>query len=144
MSFSVVCAEDVPFITEDEIKQSTAGTFYGDYRIRTAMRACEQWPKGKVAASFNQPVKSNIPILMISGDLDPVAPPWAAAGAARFLPNSRQITIPNTGHYFRFECVDDLSAEFMAKGSAKGLDDSCLKEIERPPFVTKLPSQLAK
>jgi pimeloyl-ACP methyl ester carboxylesterase len=144
MSFSVVCAEDVPFITEDEIKQSTAGTFYGDYRIRTAMRACEQWPKGKVAPSFNQPVKSNIPVLMICGDLDPVAPPWAAAGAARFLPNSRQITIPNTGHYFRFQCVDDLSAEFIEKGSAKSLDDSCVKEIERPPFVTKLPPQLAK
>ena len=144
MSFSVVCAEDVPFITEDEIKQSTAGTFYGDYRIRTATRACEQWPKGKVAASFNEPVKSNVPVLMISGDLDPVAPPWAAAGASRFLPNSRQVTIPNTGHYFRFECVDDLSSEFMSKASAKGLDDSCVKEIERPPFVTKLPPQLAK
>jgi pimeloyl-ACP methyl ester carboxylesterase len=144
MSFSVVCAEDVPFITEDEIKQSTAGTFYGDYRIRTATKACEQWPRGKVPSSFNDPVKSNVPVLMISGDLDPVAPPSAAAGALRFLPNGRQITIPNTGHYFRFECVDNLYAEFIRKASAKGLDDSCVKGIDKPPFVTKLPPQLAK
>lgn len=144
MSFSVVCSEDVPAITASEIKQSTEGTFYGDYRIRTAIKACEQWPKGKVAPAFNEPVKSNVPVLMITGDLDPVAPPQAAAGALRFLPNGRQITIPNTGHFFRFECVDNLYAEFVKKGSARGLDDSCVKDIERPPFVTKLPPQLSR
>jgi pimeloyl-ACP methyl ester carboxylesterase len=144
MSLSVLCAEDIPFITEDEIKRETAGTFYGDHRIRTSMKACELWPKGKVAMSFSDPVKSDLPILMITGDLDPVAPPWLAAGALRFLPNGRQISIPNTGHHFRYECIDNLFVEFLSKGSAKGLDDSCAKSIERLPFVTKLPPQLAK
>ncbi len=144
MQLSVTCAEDIPFITEDEIKRNTAETFYGDYRIRTSIKACEQWPRGKVAASFSEPVKSDLPILMVTGDLDPVAPPWLAAGALRFLPNSRQITIPSTGHFFRFECVDDLFSEFLSKGSAEGLDDSCVKQIERPPFITKLPPQLSK
>ena len=144
MSLSVMCAEDVPFITEEEIKSNTDGTFYGDYRARTSAKACEQWPQAKVAASFTEPVKSDIPILMITGDLDPVAPPWLAAGAARFLPNSRHVSIPNTGHYFRFECTDNLVVEFLSKGSAKGLDDSCVREIERPPFITKLPPPFAK
>ncbi len=144
MSLSVVCAEDVPFITEDEIKSSTSGTFYGDYRLRTSIKACENWPRGKVPASSTEPVRSDVPILMITGDLDPVAPPWLAAGALRFLPNGRHITIPNTGHYFRFECTDNIFVEFMSKGSAKGLDDSCVKGIERPPFVVKLPPQLTK
>ena len=75
MSLSVVCAEDIPFITEDEIKRDTAGTFYGDYRVRTSIKACEQWPRAKVATTFSEPVKSDAPILMISGELDPVAPP---------------------------------------------------------------------
>lgn len=144
MSLSVICAEDVPFITEDEIKRDTAGTFYGDHRVRTSIKACEQWPKGKVAATFSEPVKSDAPILMITGDLDPVAPPWLATGAARFLPNSRQISIHNTGHFFRFECVEDLFVEFLSKASAKGLDASCAKDIERPPFISKLPPQFAK
>ncbi len=144
MALSVMCSEDIPFITEDEIKTNTAGTFYGDYRVRTSIKTCEQWPKAKVAASFTEPVRSDAPILMITGDLDPVAPPWLAAGASRLLPNSRQISIPNTGHYFRFECVDNLLAEFLSKGSAKGLDDSCVKAIELPPFMTKLPPQLAR
>jgi pimeloyl-ACP methyl ester carboxylesterase len=144
MSLSVMCAEDVPFITEEEIKSHTAGTFYGDYRARTSSTACEQWPRAKVPASFTEPVKSDIPILMITGDLDPVAPPWLAAGAARLLPNGRHISIPNTGHHFRFECTDNLFVEFLSKASAKALDDSCVKEIERPPFVTKLPPPFAK
>jgi pimeloyl-ACP methyl ester carboxylesterase len=144
MSLSVMCAEDVPFITEEEIKSNTSGTFYGDYRVRTSIKSCEQWPRAKVAASFIEPVKSDAPILMITGDLDPVAPSWLAAGASRFLPNSRHVTIHNTGHHFRFECVDNLIVEFLAKGTAKGLDDSCAKAIERPPFMTKLPPQLAK
>jgi len=144
MQLSVVCAEDIPFMSEEEIKRETSGTFYGDYRVRTVIKACEQWPKGKVARSFSEPVKSDVPILMITGDLDPVAPPWLAASAARSLPNSRHITIPNTGHYFRFECIDDLSVSFLSKGSSKGLDDSCVKKIERPPFITRLPPQLAK
>jgi pimeloyl-ACP methyl ester carboxylesterase len=144
MSFSVLCAEDMPFITEDEIKRDTAGTFYGEYRVRTGMKVCEQWPRGKVAAAFNEPVKSDAPILMITGELDPVAPPWIAAGAARFLPNSRQISISNTGHFFRFECLEDLFVEFLTKASTKGLNDSCVKDIERPPFITRLPPQLAK
>ena len=144
MSLSVMCAEDVPFITEDEIKKNTAGTFYGDYRVRMGIKSCEQWPRAKVAASFTEPVKSDLPILMITGDLDPVAPPWIAAGASRSLPNSRHITIHNTGHHFRYECVDNLFLEFLSKGSANGLDDSCVKSIERPPFITKLPPQLSK
>ena len=144
MQLSVTCAEDIPFITEDEIKRNTVETFYGDYRIRTSIKACEQWPRGKVAASFSEPVKSDLPILMVTGDLDPVAPPWLAAGALRFLPNSRQITIPSTGHYFRFDCIDDLFSEFLFKPSAKELDDSCVKHIELLPFITKLPPQLAK
>ena len=144
MSLSVMCSEDVPFITEDEIKKNTTGTFYGDYRVRVGMKSCEQWPKAKVAVSFTEPVKSDAPILMITGDLDPVAPSWLAAGASRLLPNSRHIAIQNTGHHFRFECIDNLIVEFLSKGSARGLDDSCVKAIERPPFVTKLPPQLAK
>jgi pimeloyl-ACP methyl ester carboxylesterase len=144
MQLSVTCAEDIPFITEEEIKRNTAGTFYGDYRVRTVIRACERWPRGNVAANFSEPVKSNAPVLMITGDLDPVSPPWLAAGAARLMPNSRQITITNTGHYFRFDCVDDLFAEFVSRASAKSLDDSCVKQIERPPFVVKLPPSLAK
>lgn len=97
--------------------------------MRTAIKVCEQWPKGKVAANFNEPVKSDAPVLMITEDPDPVSPLWLAAGASRFMPNSREITIPNTGHYFRFDCVDDLFVEFLSKGLRKGSTTRVLRRL---------------
>jgi pimeloyl-ACP methyl ester carboxylesterase len=137
MHFSVVCGEDVPFITDQDVAREITGSFYGDYRLRAYRKACEFWPRANVPASFPLPVKSDTPVLLISGEADPVTPPWLAAGAAAQLPNGRHFTIPHTGHFFSFPCVDGLIAEFVSKGSAKDLDASCVAQVRRPPFVTE-------
>jgi pimeloyl-ACP methyl ester carboxylesterase len=51
-----------------------------------------------VPVSFAAPVKSAAPVLLISGEADPVVPPCLAAAAATQLPNGRHLTIPHTGH----------------------------------------------
>jgi len=137
MHFSVVCGEDVPFITDADVARELAGSFYGDYRLQAYRKVCEFWPRADMPASFATPVKSDAPVLLISGEADPVAPPWLASAAAAQLPNGRHLTIPHTGHYFSFQCIDNLIAEFVAKGSAKELDASCVAQIRRPPFVSE-------
>lgn len=137
MHLSVTCAEHVPFISEADITRETAGTFYGDQRIRAQIKACEGWPRGKVGPEFINPVKSDTPVLLISGDLDPVAPAWLAAAATRYLPNSRQIIAHNGSHFSGSDCVDGLVARFIAQGSTGGLDASCVEQIKRPPFLTE-------
>src|SRR5262249_24980646 len=67
MELSVICAEDAPFITEDKIKEATSGTYYGETTIRSVLNACKGWPRGKVPADYSEPVKSEVPVLMISG-----------------------------------------------------------------------------
>ncbi|HVF88738.1 MAG TPA: alpha/beta hydrolase [Blastocatellia bacterium] len=135
MHLSVVCAEDVPFITEEMIERETAGTYYGAYRIKSYMKACAEWPRGKVPADFLNPIKSDVPVLMISGDLDPVTPPWLAEAAVRHLPNGRQVVIRDASHSSLSDCARGLISEFFSKGTAKGLDASCTEGIRRPPFV---------
>jgi pimeloyl-ACP methyl ester carboxylesterase len=137
MHFSVVCAEDVPFITDADVALENTGSFYGDYRLQAYRKICEFWPRANVPAAFARPVVSDAPVLLISGEADPVAPPWLAAAAAARLPNGRHITVPHTGHSFSFPCVDNLVAEFVSKGSAKELDVSCVAQIRRPPFITE-------
>ena len=137
MSLSVICAEHVPFISEADIARETAGSFYGDQRVRAQIKACEGWPHGKVAPGFIEPIKSDAPVLLISGDLDPVAPAWLAAAAARYLPNSRHIIARNASHFSGSDCVDGLIAKFVAQGSSRGLDASCVEQIKRPPFMTE-------
>lgn len=135
MQLSVVCAEDVPFITEQDVTRETAGTFYGETRLRAFIKACASWPKGTVARSFSAPVKATAPVLLVSGELDPVTPPWIAAAAARYLPNSRQVLIHYGSHY-SYDCAENLVAEFIERGTTRGLDASCLEHIKRLPFNT--------
>ncbi|HEX7999484.1 MAG TPA: alpha/beta hydrolase [Pyrinomonadaceae bacterium] len=133
MQLSVICAEDVPFISEQDIKRETAGTFYGETRVRAFVKACEGWPKSRVQQSFSSPVKSDAPVLLVSGEIDPVTPSWIATAASRNLPNSRQVLIRNGSHY-SYECAENLVAEFIERGTTEGLDASCLEQIRRLPF----------
>jgi len=134
MSFSVICGEDVPFITPEEIKSTSANSFYGDARVRPTMRACTEWPKAKVDPSFLDAVKSDKPALVIAGQLDPVTPPWLAEQVARTLSHSRLVVAPNATHN-SYDCLENLVADFIDKGTTEGLDVSCVNQIKRPPFL---------
>jgi pimeloyl-ACP methyl ester carboxylesterase len=138
MQLSVVCADDVPFITEGDIKQQLAGTFYGETAARIYQKACAEWPRGEVPAKFTGPIKSDVPVLMLSGELDPVTPPELAAPLLRNLPNGRQVVMHNATHN-SYDCAEALARDFIERGSLQGLDTSCVEQIKRLPFITSLP-----
>jgi pimeloyl-ACP methyl ester carboxylesterase len=135
----VTCAEDVPFIDSAEAERLAQGTWFGDYRVLQQRRACALWPVEPVDAAFREPVRSEVPVLILSGALDPVTPPEFGAEVARHLPNARQIVIPRMGHMedglSHLECFDELMQEFFERGSAAGLDASCVESLQPPPFV---------
>jgi pimeloyl-ACP methyl ester carboxylesterase len=137
MHFSVLCAEDMPFTRDSEIDAVMSGTFYGGFRAHLFIKICEQWPRGEMPPKFREPIKSDLPVLILSGELDPVTPPELATPLLRWLPNGRQILVHNATHY-AYECKEKLAREFIERGTAKGLDASCVEEIKRLPFVTSL------
>ncbi len=137
MYLSIICAEDVPWITDADIARETAGTIMGARRTEYARAACIDWPRATISADYVKPVESNAPVLILSGDTDPVAPSWIADGAAKHLPNSRHIIIKYGAHTTSAPCLDKLMEQFLDAGSAKSLDDSCVNEIRRPPFFTQ-------
>src|SRR6185369_1762116 len=98
MQLSVICAADAPFITPEDIKTTSANSFYEDARVRPTLKACAEWPQAKVAASFLDPVKSDVPVLIVSGELDPVTPPWLAKMVAQTLSRSKLVIVPNATH----------------------------------------------
>lgn len=144
MQLSVLCSEHIPFITDADIARETNGTYYGEALIHNYRNACALWPSVKAPESFRDAVKSNVPVLMVSGDVDPVTPPAYAAGAARTLPNSRQIVIRNGTHLTASDCIDNLVAQFISKGTAAGLDFSCADAIKRPPFEFQYPNEFKR
>jgi pimeloyl-ACP methyl ester carboxylesterase len=138
MQLSVLCAEDVSFIKESDIDAETRGTFYGGSRVHLLIKLCQQWPRGDMPAKYREPIKSEVPVLMLSGELDPVTPPQIAAPLLKWLPNGRQVILRNATHA-PYECQDKLVREFIDRGTAKDLDTSCAEGIKRWPFVTSLP-----
>src|SRR6185437_2589205 len=91
---SVSCSEDVNRIRPEEVAKATAGSFIGDYRVRGQMAACSVWPKAQLAPDYDTPYRSNVPVLLVSGNLDPVTPPRWGAEAAKYFPNSLHIVVP--------------------------------------------------
>jgi pimeloyl-ACP methyl ester carboxylesterase len=141
MYLSVTCAEDVPFINQGEAAKLNAGNPFGNYRVFQQTRACGIWPRGEIPADFLEPVSSNAPVLIFSGNMDPVTPPKYGEEVARYLPNSRHVVIPEAGHGVDGMtdpgCIDRIAIEFLDKGDAKNLDVSCVEKMRPPPFVTK-------
>jgi pimeloyl-ACP methyl ester carboxylesterase len=136
--FSATCAEAIPFITEQEIAAETHGTFLGDRRVRAHLAACAEWPRGEIPKNFTDPVKSEIPIVMFSGEADGSTPPWIAEAAVKFWPNGRQIIAPHTGHQIDGPCTWDLMQTLFKTASVRQLDTSCIEKTKRPRFVTNL------
>jgi pimeloyl-ACP methyl ester carboxylesterase len=138
MQLSVICAEDAPRITPEESTQESAGTMFGPYVMRMQQQACMMWPRGTVEASFYEPVRSSIPTLILSGEIDPVTPPVWGEEIARTLPNSRHVVLPGTGHTAGGTgCGRRLIKAFIDAGTAQNLDTGCVGKVTRPPyFVT--------
>jgi pimeloyl-ACP methyl ester carboxylesterase len=141
MYLSVTCAEDVPFINQDEAAALNANNPFGNYRVFQQTRACGMWPRGEIPSDFLEPVHSNAPVLIFSGNMDPVTPPKYGEEVARYLPNSRHVVIPEAAHEVDGltdpGCIDRMAIEFLDKGDAKNLDVSCVGRMARPPFATK-------
>jgi pimeloyl-ACP methyl ester carboxylesterase len=141
MYLSVTCAEDVPFINQEEAAKLNADNPFGNYRVFQQTRACGMWPRGNIPTDFLEPVSSNAPVLIFSGNMDPVTPPKYGEEVAKHLPDSRHIIIAEAGHGVDGlndpGCVDRIAIEFLDKGDAKNLDVSCVKRMAPPPFVTK-------
>jgi pimeloyl-ACP methyl ester carboxylesterase len=135
MQLSVICAEDAPRNTIDELNKEAEPTLFGKYVLTIQSQACGFWPRGTVDPSFYEPVKSEIPTLVMSGELDPVTPPTWGEQVAASLSNARHIVMPGTGHTpGGTGCGQRIMREFIEKGSVVALDTSCTSKIKRPAF----------
>jgi pimeloyl-ACP methyl ester carboxylesterase len=135
MYLSVTCAEDVSLIQRRDIVRETGGSFLGTTVIDSLVRVCEEWPRGRLPAAYNRPVRSGAPVLIFSGELDPQTPPLWGAEIAQHLPNSLHIVMRGVAHMGFPDCGMEIMTQFISKGSTKGLDTSCVKELVRLPFT---------
>jgi pimeloyl-ACP methyl ester carboxylesterase len=132
---SFTCAEDTWRIRPEEVERESAGSFLGTLRVKAQLAACSVWPKGKVPAGYYRPPVSKVPVLLVSGYLDPVTPPEWGEVALRRFPNGVHVVVPGGTHTPTNACIEGLARKLFATGSVKGLDPSCVAREPIPPFA---------
>jgi hypothetical protein len=137
MELSVLCTEDAPFLKP---RPEDAATLLGETGQELAEAQCAVWPRGELAADFKQPVRARTPVLLLSGEYDPVTPPRYAAEVAADLPNSRQLLAPGQGHIvLNRGCMPRLVRRFVEQLQPAALDAACLDALDGlPAFETYL------
>jgi pimeloyl-ACP methyl ester carboxylesterase len=139
MSNSVTCTEDLPYVAA----ASTGGldsTYLGTAIMDALGQICARWPVGTMDADFKTPVVSTAPVLLLSGEYDPITPPaYAERVKDGGLANSVHLVGRSQGHgLVGIGCVPRLLRSFLEAPTPAELDASCL-ELEPPtPFFLTL------
>jgi len=135
LHFSVTCAEDVPRIRPGSEGEALAGLPTRRLAEQT-IAVCGVWPRGRMPADFAEPVRSDKPVLLLSGGMDPVTPPAYGAAVATGFPNSRHVIARGYGHIVSpHACAPRLVSAFVAAGSVAKLPEPCIARLEQssPP-----------
>ena len=137
MTFSVQCYEEFPFSSAAAFEQALADhpELAGLYRHSIVgtmgFRVCETWGAGEAPAVENEPVSSDIPTLVMTGEFDPITPPRWGLQAAETLSRSYTFEVPGAGHGASFVagCPHDIVMAFL-DNPAVAPDASCLAGSE--------------
>ena len=138
MSNSVTCTEDVPFA--DTATGDLAETYLGTAIMDALKQICARWPVGTMDSNFKTAVVSDTPVLLLSGEYDPITPPaYAERVQAEGLTNSKHLIGRGQGHgLVGVGCVPRLLRAFLEDPTPANLDATCL-ELEPPmPFFLTL------
>ena len=136
MELAVICSEDFPLI---DLSADYSDTLMGNLFLEIIELQCNVWPRGELPEGFHQPVISDIPVLLMSGERDPVTPPHYAAQTAETFSNSLNLIARGQAHsVMKNKCLRDITTAFIDKGSVEELDTTCVENILPAPFFTSL------
>lgn len=127
MQLSVICTEDAADMHADP---RDADSLLGQDMITVLAAQCGVWPKGVRPDGFRAPLAGNVPVLILSGEFDPVTPPRYGDEVHKSLPNSRHLVVRGQGHnVLPIGCLPRLFARFVDTADAKALDAKCLDKV---------------
>lgn len=132
MHNSVICNEDAPHFSSIAVDEpGYLGTISTDFL--GAM--CAVWPTREMPEDFMMPVESDVPVLLLSGEVDPVTPPRNGEQVAAHLSNARHLVAPGQGHGIAWRgCAPKLLAQFVQERDVEALEADCLDKLAPSPF----------
>ena len=135
VELSIICAEDVPFYGEPEVNEHS---IFGNDFIENTKKNCQVWPHTVVEASFKEAVTSDLPFLLLSGELDPVTPPEFAETTLKTLSNAQHLIAKGQGHnVFPLGCMPDIITDFIHDPEQE-LEIECMDDFDYTPFFINM------
>ncbi len=117
MYLTVVCAE---YGDTDASALSYTGLarrleISGKESAQAMLEICREWDIEHLDNAVHEPVASDIPALLLSGDFDPITPPAFAAEVGAHLARDYQVNFPSGSHGQAFgnSCADGLIQRFL-------------------------------
>ena len=134
MALSVICTEDADRLRANPADEDTV---LGNALPRWLLAACSIWPHGERPTHFGEPLRGEVPALILAGERDPVTPARYGRQIAAGLPRARLLTLTGQGHgLLTVGCVPRLVSEFIRTLDALRLDAHCLDALApAPPFL---------
>jgi len=136
MHNSVICTEDAPYFEGENVsRDDLEATYIGPLQVDALQAMCSVWPQGVMDDGFKEPVASDLPVLLLSGQDDPITPPAYADLAAVDLGNALHLTGKRQGHGMAPRgCTPRIIGDFVEAASIEGLDVDCLERLHAMPF----------
>jgi pimeloyl-ACP methyl ester carboxylesterase len=136
MHNAVMCTEDIPFLDRTTIDHAAlVASYMGTFQLEALEAICSIWPAGPIDSQFKVPLATDLPVLLLSGDADPITPPRYAELAAIDLANAALLVGKDQGHgQIAIGCMPRLVADFIETADPGSLDASCLERSFVMPF----------
>jgi pimeloyl-ACP methyl ester carboxylesterase len=141
--YSVECHEEIPF-NSPQAADAAAQTIPPEIRdgmtedVATLFETCAIWGAGEADSIENEPVRSDIPTLVMAGQFDPITPPQWGRETVPYLPYSSFFEYPGLGHAV-IDGGDCPVAMMMAFLNDPGTppDASCMAQMGGPAYYIR-------
>lgn len=135
---AIGCSEDWPHWQAMDAAEEE-DTLLGPGMREGREMICAIWPQGEVPDDFHTPFQSEVPVLLLSGEFDPVTPPRYGEEAAAQYPNHRHLVGQGQGHgTLGPPCTSAIAARFIEDLDLENLDTRCMERFGPAPFFVDL------
>lgn len=133
---SFVCTGQAPFVDRGVLEDATTDVGFAEaYGRNPYLDACEVWDVEAVDAAAHDPVRSDVPTLIMWGEYDAFTPFDPVERASQTLPNATVISVPHLGQdvFGTYDCPRDIRNEWLPTLDPSP-DTACLSTIPAPTF----------
>lgn len=140
MHNSVVCTEDAPFFDYGEsVFAELEKTYLGAEQVEVLNVMCDEWPDGLIDSDMKKPLVADHPILILSGENDPITPPRYGDQVLGNFRHAHHLVAPGQGHgVIGRGCLRRLATEFVESADFEAFDPSCVERMASTPFFINL------